>query len=174
MIFGMTPFTFFHTALSLIGIVSGLVVVFGLFSAKPMPGWTGVFLITTVATSVTGFGFPFFGLLPSHKVGIVSLVILAIAIFARYARRLAGASRWVYVVGAVTALYLNVFVLVVQLYRKVPALHALAPTQTERPFQLTQLVVLVLFIAAGVRAVKRFHPAATAAPSLAPTAMHRI
>jgi hypothetical protein len=118
-----------------------------------------------VATSVTGFGFPFAVLLPSHKVGIVSLVVLVVAIFARYIRHLAGIWRGIYAVAAVTALYLNVFVLVVQLFRRVTALQALAPTQSETPFKVAQLVVLVLFVWLGIRAVKGFR-AASLQPAL--------
>jgi hypothetical protein len=159
MILGMTTFTFIHVVISLIGIVSGFVVVFGLLAGKRLDGWTAVFLISTVATSVTGFGFPFAVLLPSHKVGIISLVVLAVAILARYVRRLTGAWSWIYVVCAVAALYFNVFVLIVQLFRRVPALAALAPTQTERPFAVAQLVVLALFVWLGIVAVKGFRTA---------------
>src|ERR1700693_3488004 len=116
----LSTFTLVHVLISLVGIASGLVVLYGLLSAKRLDGWTSLFLITTVLTSVTGFGFPFDHLLPSHKVGIISLVLLAIAILARYALHMAGAWRWIYVVGAVIALYLNVFVLVVQSFEKVP------------------------------------------------------
>jgi len=160
MIFGMTTLTFVHVVVSLIGIGSGLVVAFGLLGSKRLDGWTAVFLTTTVATSVTGFGFPFVKFLPSHGVGIVSLIVLAIVILARYGKHLAGPWRWTYAAGAVVALYLNVFVLVVQLFRKVPALQAMAPTQSEPPFQVTQLAVLAVFVVVGVAAVKRFHPAA--------------
>jgi hypothetical protein len=104
---------------------------------------------------VTGYGFPFLHLLPSHVVGAISLVVLAVAIYARYARHLAGGWRGTYVIGAVIALYLNVFVLVVQSFLKVPALHALAPTQSEPPFAVAQLVVLVLFLVLGTLAVRR-------------------
>src|SRR4051794_19837176 len=112
MIFGMTTstFTLLHVALSLIGIFSGFVVAFGLLKAKRLDGWTALFLATTVATSVTGFGFPFDHFLPSHGVGVISLVVLAVAILARYALHLAGAWRWIYAVSAMIALYLNVFV----------------------------------------------------------------
>jgi hypothetical protein len=156
MIFGMTTFTFVHVVVSLAGIGSGLVVLAGLLTGQRHDGWTAVFLATTVATSATGFGFPFFAFLPSHGVGIVSLVVLAVAIIARYARHLVGAWRWIYVVGAVVALYLNVFVLIVQLFRKVPALAAIAPTQSEPPFFVAQLVVMALFVALAIGAVKRF------------------
>ena len=156
MIFGMTTFTFVHVVLSLIGIGSGLVVTYGLLTAKPLNGWTAVFLATTVATSVTGFGFPFGQFLPSHYVGVVSLVVLAIAIVARYPLHLACAWRWIYAVSAVTALYFNVFVGIVQAFRRVPALQAMAPTQSEPPFAITQLVVLALFAVLGIFAVIRF------------------
>src|SRR5438270_12757556 len=136
MILGMTTatYTLIHVLISLVGIASGLVVVFGLLGGKRLDGWTALFLATTVATSVTGFGFPFDHLLPSHKVGILSLVLLTVAILARHAFHLAGAWRWIYVVSAAVALYLNVFVLVVQAFEKVPALKAMAPTQSEPPF----------------------------------------
>jgi hypothetical protein len=158
MIWGLTESTFttVHVVLSLVGIGSGLVVLLGLLRGKDRPGWTLLFLATTVATSVTGFGFPFDHLLPSHKVGIISLVVLAVAIVARYALHLAGPWRPVYVVCAAVALYLNVFVGVVQAFQKVPALTKLAPKQTEPPFVVTQLVVLVLFIVLTIAAAKRF------------------
>ena len=158
MILGMTTatYTLIHVLISLVGIVSGLVVVFGLLRGKRLDGWTALFLATTVATSVTGFGFPFDHLLPSHKVGILSLVLLAIAILARYAFHLAGSWRVVYVISAVVALYLNVFVGVVQAFEKVQALKALAPTQKEPPFLVAQLVVLVIFIALTILAAIKF------------------
>jgi len=156
MIFGMTTFTFVHVLLSLIGIFSGFVVVFGLLVAKRLDGWTTLFLASTVLTSVTGFLFPFHGFLPSHGVGILSLLALAIAIFARYGRHLAGLWRRTYVITAVIALYLNVFVLIVQLFQKVPALKAIAPTQSEAPFKVTQLVALVLFVVLASFAAIRF------------------
>jgi hypothetical protein len=152
----LATYTLVHVVISLVGIVSGLVVLFGLLTGQRLDRWTLVFLATTVATSVTGFGFPFQRFLPSHAVGIVSLIALALAIYGRYPRRLAGAWRWVFVIGAVLSLYLNVFVLVVQLFLKVPALNALAPTQSEPPFQLTQLVALAVFAALGAAAVVRF------------------
>jgi len=158
MILGLQPFTFVHVLISLVGIVSGFVVLFGLLGSKRLEGWTGLFLVTTVATSVTGFGFPIDIILPSHIVGIISLVVLAVAIIARYAFRLAGLWRSIYVIGAGIALYLNVFVLIVQLFRKVPALQALAPTQSEPPFALTQGAVLVVFVVAVIAAAIRFHP----------------
>jgi len=156
MIFGMTTFTLVHVLLSLIGIFSGFVVVFGLLVAKRLDGWTTLFLASTVLTSVTGFLFPFHGFLPSHGVGILSSLALAIAIFARYGRHLAGLWRRTYVITAVIALYLNVFVLIVQLFQKVPALKAIAPTQSEAPFKVTQLVALVLFVVLASFAAIRF------------------
>jgi hypothetical protein len=158
MIWGLTTatFTLVHGVISLVGIGSGLIVLFGLLTGKRLNGWTALFLATTVATSVTGFGFPFDHLLPSHKVGIISLVVLAVAILARYAFHLAGAWRWIYVVSATMALYLNVFVLVVQSFEKVPTLKAMAPTQSEPPFLVAQVVVLALFVLFTILAVTRF------------------
>jgi hypothetical protein len=156
MIFSLATYTLLHIVISLVGIGSGLVVVFGMIAGKRLDGWTAVFLTTTVATSVTGFGFPFDHLLPSHIVGCLSLVVLALAIFARYGRRLAGAWRTTFAISAVVALYFNVFVLIVQSFLKVPALHALAPTGSEPPFAITQGLVLLLFIALGTFATIRF------------------
>ncbi len=159
MILGLQPFTFAHVLISLVGILSGFVVLFGLLTAKRLEGWTAIFLVTTVATSVTGFGFPVDAILPSHIVGIISLVVLAVAIIARYAFRLAGPWRAVYVIGAGIALYLNVFVLIVQLFQKVPALKALAPTQSEPPFAFAQGGALVIFVVLVIAASIKFHPA---------------
>jgi hypothetical protein len=153
----MTTFTLFHVMLSLVGIATGFVVVYGLVTAKRLDHWTAVFFVTTVATSLTGFLFPFHKLLPSHVIGIISLITLALALWARYRRRLTGAWRWIYAVNIVISLYLNMFVLVAQLFEKVPALKVLAPTQSEPPFLITQLVVMALFIVLGIFAVKRFH-----------------
>ena len=127
----LRAYTIIHTLISLIGIFTGLIVLFGLLADKRLDGWTKWFLITTVLTSVTGFFFPFHGFTPAIALGIMSLIVLAVAIFARYPRQLAGHWRWIYVVTAVIALYFNVFVLVVQTFEKIPALHAMAPTQTE-------------------------------------------
>ena len=149
-------YTLLHVIISLIGIFSGLVVLFGLLGGKRLDGWTKWFLITTVLTSVTGFFFPFHGFTPAIGVGIISLLVLAVAIYARYPCQLAGHWRWIYVVTAVIALYFNVFVAVVQAFEKVPALKVMAPTQTEPPFKLTQLVVLALFVVLGIVAVIRF------------------
>ena len=149
-------YTLLHVIISLIGIFSGLVVLFGLLGGKRLDGWTKWFLITTVLTSVTGFFFPFHGFTPAIGVGIISLLVLTVAIYARYPRQLAGHWRWIYVVTAVIALYFNVFVAVVQAFEKVPALKVMAPTQTEPPFKLTQLVVLALFVVLGILAAIRF------------------
>jgi hypothetical protein len=158
MIWGLSTstFTLVHVVLSLVGIFAGFVVMFGLVVGKKLNGWTLVFLGATVATSVTGFGFPFDHLLPSHKVGILSLLVLSVAIAARYSFHLAGGWRRTYVSTASIALYLNIFVLVVQLFLKVPALKAMAPTQKEPPFVIAQVVVLVLFGVLAVMAARRF------------------
>ena len=152
MIWGMTTatFTLVHVLLSLVGIGSGFIVFGGLLTGSQLDGWTALFLATTVATSVTGFGFPFDRLLPSHKVGAISLVVVAVAILALYVFDLAGAWRWIYVISAAAALYLNVFVAVAQAFLRVPALKEMAPTQSEPPFLLTQGFVLVLHIALTV------------------------
>ena len=159
MIFGISTqaYTLIHVALSLIGIVSGFVALFGMFRTKRFDRWTAVFLISTAATSLTGFGFPFHSLLPAHKLGILSLAVLAIAVLARYFFHLSRHWRWIYIVTAQLALYVNVFVLVVQSFEKVPALKALAPTQSEAPFLIAQLVVLAAFVALTIAAVRRFH-----------------
>ena len=150
-------YTIIHVIISLLGIISGFVVMFGLLTANPLNGWTAFFLATTVATSVTGFFFPFKGFTPALAFGIISLVVLAAVIYARYPGNLEGSWRWIYVVGAVLAQYLNFFVLIVQSFQKIPALKALAPTQKEPPFAITQLVFLILFIVLGVVAVNKFH-----------------
>jgi uncharacterized membrane protein SirB2 len=167
MILGMSTstFTIVHVALSLVGIVSGLLVLIGMFDAKRRPGWTALFLVTTILTSVSGFFFPSASFGPSHMVGVISLVVLSVALLARYVRRLAGASRWIYVAAAVLALYLNVFVGVVQAFQKLPFLEALAPTQSEPPFLYTQFVVLAIFIVLGIVAVIRFRPEPPQPPS---------
>jgi hypothetical protein len=153
---GLTIFTVVHVLLSLIGILAGFVVVYGLITAKRLDGWTATFLWTTILTSVTGFLFPFHKLLPSHILGILSLIALAIAVFARYRRRLAGGWNRAYAISAVIALYFNVFVLVAQLFQKVPALKALAPTQSEPPFKIAQLAVLIIFVLIGIFSAVRF------------------
>jgi hypothetical protein len=151
-------FTLLHVIISLIGIASGFVVLFGFLNANRSAGWTALFLTTTVLTSVTGFFFPTTTILPSQIVGVISLVVLAVAIFALYHSQLAGAWRWVYVSSAMIALYLNVFVGVVQSFQKLAFLKPLAPTQSEAPFLIAQMVVLGLFVLLGIGAVRRFHP----------------
>jgi hypothetical protein len=159
MILGMpaSTYTFLHVLISLIGIGSGLMVMYGFLIGKRLDGINAIFLVTTVLTSVTGFGFPAAHLLPSHIVGIISLVLLAVAIPARYVFRLGGAWRRTYVITAAMALYLNVFVLVVQLFEKVPALKALAPTQKEPPFLIAQVAVMLIFIGLTFLSARRFH-----------------
>ncbi len=170
MILGMSTaaFTLLHVIISLIGIAAGFVVVFGMLGSKRLPGWTAVFLVTTVLTSVTGFFFHSAKFGPPHVIGIISLVVLVVALAAIYVYHLAGASRWVYVVTSVFALYLNTFVGVVQAFNKIPALNALAPTQSSEPaFIIAQTATLVLFVVLGVLAVKRFHPVAPMRPAFA-------
>jgi len=156
MIFNLHTFTIVHVIISLIGIGSGFVVIAGLLKARRLDRWTALFLTSTVATSLTGFFFPFHQVTPAHVVGVISLLLLAVAIVARYGRRLAGAWRWIYVISAMVAQYLNVFVLIVQLFQKVPMLKAMAPTQSEPPFLVTQLVVLALFLVLTVVAAIKF------------------
>ena len=153
---GLTIFTLIHVVISLVAIGSGFVVLFGLIAGKRLDGWTAFFLATTIATSVTGFGFPIHGFTPGIGIGIISLLVLTVAIFARYARRLTGIWRRVYVVTAVIALYLNFFVLIVQSFQKVPVLKMLAPTQSAPPFAITQLIALAAFIVLGSLAAIRF------------------
>jgi hypothetical protein len=152
---GLQLYTLLHVVISLVGIFTGLVALFGQLAGPRLERWTAWFLASTVLTSVTGFGFPFERFLPAHAIGIVSLLLLAAAIYACYVRRLDGVWRRVYVMTAVVALYFNAFVLMVQLFRRLPALAALAPTQSEWPFVLTQLVLLVTFGVLGGGALKR-------------------
>jgi hypothetical protein len=158
MVFGISlaAYTQIHVVISLIAIVSGLVVLLGMIGGKRLNALTILFLVTTALTSITGFGFPFEKLLPAHIIGGISLVVLAVAILARYKFGLSGAWRWIWVVTASLALYFNVFVLVVQGFLKVPALNALAPTQKEPPFAIAQLLVLIIFALLTALAVKRF------------------
>jgi hypothetical protein len=158
MIFDITTFTLIHTLISLVAIVAGLVVVGGLVAGARLDGWTGLFLVTTALTSITGFGFPFTRLLPSHYIGILSLVLMVPVIIARYRKHLEGTWRGVYVVGSVLVLYLNLFVLVDQLFRRIPALIVLAPTHKEAPYVVTQLLVMALFGILGIAAFRRFRP----------------
>jgi len=147
-----------HVLLSLVGIASGLVVAYGLLDGKLFGAWTALFLATTVLTSVTGFPLPPFGFDPPRAIGIISLVLLVVAIAALYLFRLGGAWRWIYIVTALASLYLNAFVGVVQAFQKLPFLQPLAPTQSEPPFVVVQLVLLAAFIAIAILAVLRFHP----------------
>ena len=155
----MNTYTLFHVLLSLVGILSGLVVLYGLLNAQRLPAWTQLFVWTTVATTLTGFGFPFNGFTPAIGTGIVSTLVLIFLLVALFAKKLIGPWRTVYVITAVISLYLNVFVLIVQLFLKVPALHALAPQGKEPPFAIAQGIALLFFIVAGYLAVKRFYPA---------------
>jgi hypothetical protein len=156
MVLGLSlqAFTLIHVLISLTGIASGLIVVYGFLANKRLDGWTALFLITTALTSVTGFLFPFIGVTPAIKLGIISVVVLAIALVTRYSLHLAW--RKTYVIAACAALYFNVFVVVVQLFEKVSVLRAVAPTQKEPPFAIAQIAVLVLFVVLTTFAVKRF------------------
>ncbi|HVW68146.1 MAG TPA: hypothetical protein VHB68_04185 [Steroidobacteraceae bacterium] len=173
MVLGLSTatFTLLHVIISLIGIASGLVVAGGLWRGKRLGYWTGLFLTTTILTSVTGFMFHSTSFGPPHIVGVISLVVLALALLALYRHRLAGAWRRVYVTTALLALYLNCFVGVVQAFGKIPALEKLAPTQSEAPFSVAQLALLTLFVVLGIVSVRRFrsapreHPGAGDAPA---------
>ena len=157
MILGMSvsTFTLVHVLLSLVGILAGLVVVYGFLQGRLLSGWNSLFLVTTIATSATGFLFHSAQFGPPHIVGVISLVVLGVAVAALYAFNLAGAWRWIYAITATLALYLNVFVGVVQAFQKVSFLQPLAPTQSEPPFAIAQGIVLVIFIVLGVLAAKR-------------------
>jgi hypothetical protein len=165
MILGMSvgAFTLLHVIITLVAIGSGLIVMGGMFASHKLPGTTAVFLFTTILTSVTGFLFPIHGFTPALGVGILACVIVVVALFALYKEHLVGAWRWIYVITATASLYLNVFVLVAQSFTKVSALNALAPTQSEPPFTITQAAMLVIFILIGLIAVVKFQPA-TAVP----------
>src|SRR5436305_4272111 len=158
MVLGMSleTYTLIHVVISLIAILSGLLVFFGMVANKRMDALTALFLATTVLTSVTGFFFPFVHITPGIVLGILSLIVLAITIPARYSKHMAGGWRKTYVITSAIALWFNLFVLVVQSFEKVPALHALAPTQKEPPFKIAQLVVMVLMAVLMVAAAKRF------------------
>ena len=160
MLLGLSAMTWIHTLLSLVGIASGVMVAKGLLSSRLLDGWTALFLASAVATSVTGFFLPAAHFGPSHWVGVISLVSLAFALLARYGRGLSGAWRWIYAVGVVLALYFLLFVGVAQFFAKVPALHALAPTQAEPPFAIAELVLLVVFAVLAITAAVKFRPQA--------------
>ena len=154
----ISAFTLLHVIISLIAIGSGLIAVGGIFASHRLPGTSALFLLTTVLTSVTGFLFPIHGFTPALGVGIISCVILVFALYAYYRKHLGGVWRWIYVITAITSLYFNVFVLVVQSFVKVAALNALAPTQSEPPFVIAQLAVLAIFIVIGLIAAVTFRP----------------
>ena len=158
MVLGMSlaTYTTVHVIISLIGIATGFIVLFGLLKDRLLTPWNGLFLITTVLTSVTGFGLPITKVTPGIVLGVLSLIVLAVAIFALYARRLSGGWRRAYAITAMVALYFNVFVLIAQLFEHVPALHALAPTATEAPFKIAQLVLLILFVFLISATAKKF------------------
>ena len=160
---GLAAFTLFHTALSLLQLVSGIVVVIALIGARSSGPWLWVYLVSAITTSVTGFGFPVDKFLPSHAFGIISLVLLLLVILARCTFHLAGAWRWIYVVGLVITVYLDAFVAVVQAFLKIPALHALAPTGSEAPFAIAQGALLVIFIGLGIAAARNFRQPALGA-----------
>jgi hypothetical protein len=173
MILDIVTLTLVHTVISIVAIATGLVVVGAMIAGLRLDGWTGLFLVTTALTSITGFFFPFTQLLASHNVGIISLIILPFVFAGRYWKQLVGPWRGIYVVGTVLVLYLNFFVLLVQLFRRIPALLVSAPKQTEPPFVVTQLLVLALFIWLGYAAFRRFRPKAvvTAKQATAPAAV---
>ena len=158
MILGMTIFTFIHVVISLIAILSGLIVLFGMVNNDRMDLTTAIFLLFTVATSVSGFFFPIQGLTPALIIGMISMGLLALAIAARYAFAMRGAWRWIYIATAETAQYFNSFVLVVQAFLKIPALHALAPSGSEAPFVIAQSIVPLFYVVVGYLAVRRFRP----------------
>lgn len=160
---GLALFTLFHVLLSVAAIAAGMIVVYGLFKGRSMGRWTMAFLATTAATTFTGFLFPFHGFTPALGVGIISSLLLALAVVARYSFQMAGPWRATYIISAMTAMYLNCFVFVVQAFQKVPALHALAPKGSELPLTALQALVLVSFVVAGYLAVKSFHAGTTAA-----------
>jgi len=160
MILGLPPLAFIHTLISLVGIVLGFIVMKGIFANDRMDRMTGWFLAMTILTSATGFILPATKIMPSHVVGVISLVILAVACYARYSKRMAGGWRVTWLTTAIMAQWFNCFVLVAQLFLKVPALHELAPEGKEPPFAIAQGVVLLAFIAAGVVSLKKFRPAA--------------
>jgi hypothetical protein len=176
MLFELPMFTLIHVVISVLGVIAGLVVVGGLLAGARLDSWTALFLATTIYTSLSGFGFPFTNVAPPHVVGALSLVVLAVCLFARYGKNLNSRWRATYVVTAVIALYLNVFVLVVQLFAKTPALAQLAPTQREAPFVVTQALLLGLFAWLGRAALRGFKQAASKPPvvSMKVTAGERV
>ena len=153
---GLELFTAFHVLISLIGILSGFVAIAGMVRSKPLDWWTDLFLVTTVATSVTGFLFPFNGFTPAIGTGIISMIVLTLALVALRVKHLQGPWARTYAITAVMAQYFNFFVLIVQSFRRVPVLHVLAPTESEPPFAIAQLVALIAFVALGYGATRGF------------------
>jgi hypothetical protein len=166
MFFGVSTLQTFHVLISLIGVVTGLVVVWGLLSSRRMSTLTAIFLTTTLLTNLTGFAFPFKGFTPALGVGIIGTVVMAVCLAARYLKQMENGWRGAYVVTAVLSLYFNLFVLVVQLFQKVPALNVYAPTGSEPPFAATQGAVLLLCLGAGFLAFRRFHPLPSPRPRI--------
>jgi hypothetical protein len=164
MILGMSvqTFTVIHVLISLVGIVAGVIVALAMVQGKSEPGWTATALLFLILTSVTGFFFPNPTFTPAQGVGILSLVLLAVAVIALYFLQLKGIWRWIYVVAAMIAIYFDCFVGVIQAFQKIGFLHALAPTQSTEPaFVVSQLIVLVIFVVLAYGALKKFHPYAT-------------
>jgi hypothetical protein len=168
MIIGMSveTFTLLHVVITLIAIASSFIVMFGMLGSKRLPGWTAICLLFTVLTSVTGFMFPIHGFTPALAVGVISLIFLALALYGLYAKHLAGAWRWIYVVTAVAAFWFNFFVLITQSFLKLkflnPAAPQLAPdfaAPTSTYFAVAQGVALLFFVVVSLLAAKRFHPA---------------
>lgn len=163
MIVDLATYTAIHTIISIVQLVSGFVVVYALLKSQSAPGWTLLYIVTAIATSVTGFGFPFVKFLPSHVFAIISLVLFALVILGRYVFHYAGAWRWIYAIGMVVTVYLDAFVAIFQSFLKIPAIHALAPTQSEPPFAIAQGVLLVIAVALIIAITIRFRPAAAVA-----------
>jgi hypothetical protein len=159
MIFGMSTFTFVHTVLSVVALISGVVAVTALFGSNRHASWTAIFFASAVATSATGFGFASTSFMPSHWVGVVSLVVLATALVARYVFHLAGPWHWIYAVGVVLGLYFLIFVSIAQAFMKIPALKAMAPTLSEPPFAIAQGIAMVIFVGFAIAAAVKFRPA---------------
>lgn len=158
MVFGMAPLLALHTLISVACILSGIVVVWGILNNRTLPAWTAVFIVTALVDDISGFPLPPFGLDPPRILGIISLIVLVPQIAARYLRGMNGIWRGIYAGTSVATLYFNIFVLIAQTFAKVPAAHALAPTGTEPPFAIAQGIALVLFLAIGWVAVRRFRP----------------
>ena len=160
MILGMSTaeFTLLHVVISVIAIFSGFIVLGAMYANKYLPAWTGLFLLTTALTSITGFFFPNAKITPGQVFGAVTLIVMVPTLIGLYGFHLRGAWRWIYTGGAVIILFLNCFVLIAQTFVKVPVLHDLAPTQSEPPFLISELVVLAVFVVLGILALVKFHP----------------